>query len=110
MFYRTRQWFPTVQEWTIYEENLDEQIRTAKLSSSEEENRVLIVPEGENIRSSNGMISCPASQNGDNDDDVKVFLFNKMFDGFVFLLFFSDVSFVTIHSRISLMIIVKNGI
>lgn len=83
MFYRTRQWFPTVQEWTIYEENLDEQIRTAKLSSSEEENRVLIVPEGENIRSSNGMISCPASQNGDNDDDVKVFLFNENFDDFL---------------------------
>jgi len=69
---RSRTWYSTVQEWTIYEENIEEQIRTGKILSTQfrpiKENNLLI--QGENILSSSGVISCPATGNGDNDDDV----------------------------------------
>ncbi len=69
---RSRIWYSTVQEWTIYEENIEEQIRTGKILSTQfrpiKENNILI--QGENILSSSGVISCPATGNGDSDDDV----------------------------------------
>lgn len=69
---RSRNWYPSVQEWTIYEENIEEQIRTGTLvsifSRPIKENNLLV--QGENILSSSGMISCPATGNGDGDDDV----------------------------------------
>ena len=61
----TRSWYSSVQEWTIYEENIEDQIRIETIPSNP-----LIIPDGENIRSSSGMISCPAISNGDIDDDV----------------------------------------
>lgn len=73
---RSRAWYPSVQEWTIYEENIEEQIRTEKLLSTQvkpiKENNPLI--QGENIQSSSGVISCPAIGNDDNDDDVSFHL------------------------------------
>ncbi|CAF1111328.1 unnamed protein product [Rotaria sordida] len=69
---RSRNWYPSVQEWTIYEDNIEEQIRTGKLISTQirpiKDNNHLII-QGENILSSSGVISCPAIGNGDNDDD-----------------------------------------
>ncbi len=69
---RSRYWYSSVQEWTIYEENIEEQIRTGKLISTQfrpiKDNNFLI--QGENILSSSGIISCPATGNGDGDDDV----------------------------------------
>ncbi len=69
---RNRNWYSSVQEWTIYEENIEEQIRTGKFVSTFsrpiKENNLLI--QGENILSSSGVISCPATGNGDGDDDV----------------------------------------
>ena len=67
---RTQNWFPSVQEWAIYEENLEEQVRLRKLMTNEvrpveKENHLVI--EGENTVSTNGIISCPATGN----DDVK---------------------------------------
>lgn len=68
---RTQNWYPSVQEWTIYEENLEEQIRLKKLITNEirttekDDNKLVI--EGENTVSANGIISCPATGN----DDVK---------------------------------------
>ncbi|CAF2755181.1 unnamed protein product [Rotaria sp. Silwood2] len=68
---RSRNWYSSVQEWTIYEENIEEQIRTGKIISTQlrpiKDNHQLI--QGENILSSSGVISCPAIGNGDNDDD-----------------------------------------
>jgi hypothetical protein len=70
---RSRSWYPSVQEWTVYEENIDEQIRTGKIlltqNRSTKEN-YLLTQGGENIFSSSGIISCPATGNGDYDDDV----------------------------------------
>ena len=72
---RSRNWYSSVQEWTIYEENIDEQIRTGKIiltqQRSTKENHLLM--QGENIFSSSGIISCPATGNGDSDDDVSLF-------------------------------------
>lgn len=71
---RTRTWYPSVQEWTIYEENIEEQIRAGTLvsifSRRIKENNLLI--QGENILSASRVISCPATGNGDGDDDVSV--------------------------------------
>lgn len=70
---RTRLWYPSVQEWTIYEENIEEQLRTAKAVSATAQPKTdltSLVQEGENIVSADGMISCPASTNGDIDNDV----------------------------------------
>ncbi|CAF1621530.1 unnamed protein product [Rotaria magnacalcarata] len=68
---RSRIWYSTVQEWTIYEENIEEQIRTGKFLSTQlrpvKDNNHLV--HGENIITSNGIISCPATGNGDGDDD-----------------------------------------
>lgn len=69
---RSRNWYPSVQEWTLYEENLEEQVRTGKLIPAQlrplKENSVFL--QGENTVSASGMISCPATGNGDGDDDV----------------------------------------
>lgn len=69
---RSRNWYPSVQEWTIYEENIEEQIRTGKIvsmfSRPVKENNLFI--QGENTLSSSGVVSCPATGNGDGDDDV----------------------------------------
>ena len=69
---RNRNWYPSVQEWTIYEENIEEQIRTGTLisifSRPIKENNISV--QGENLLSSSGVISCPATGNGDVDDDV----------------------------------------
>ncbi|CAF0792997.1 unnamed protein product [Rotaria sp. Silwood1] len=68
---RSRNWYSSVQEWTIYEENIEEQIRTGRIISTQlrpiRDNHQLI--QGENILSSSGVISCPAIGNGDSDDD-----------------------------------------
>ena len=71
---RTRTWYSSVQEWTMYEENIDEQIRTGKITLPQHrpanENDSLIHG-GENMQSSSsGVVSCPASGHGDVDDDV----------------------------------------
>lgn len=70
---RSRSWFPSVQEWTIYEENIEEQIRSRKLQATQsggpaKDNNNLI--QGDNVVSSSGVISCPAIGNGDSEDDV----------------------------------------
>ena len=70
---RTRTWYSSVQEWTMYEENIDEQIRTGKIILPQhrlvKENNPLMHG-AENLQSSSGVISCPASGHGDVDDDV----------------------------------------
>jgi hypothetical protein len=107
---RNRNWFSSVQEWTVYEENIEEQIRTGKLISTFsrpiKENNLLI--QGENILSSLGVISCPATGNGDGDDDVSFHYTDFILKKIVCI--FSGVMYVMIHLKISLMIIEKNGI
>lgn len=85
---RIQNWYPFVQEWTIYEENLEEQIRLGKLMTTTktatppiraDQEKTLVV-EGENTISANGIISCPATGN----DDVKVLLFLKLILGTTF--------------------------
>lgn len=72
---RTQHWYSSVQEWTVYEENIEEQIRTGKLISTQirpiKDNQLFL--QGENILSSSGVISCPAIGSGDGDDDVCFF-------------------------------------
>ncbi|CAF1428332.1 unnamed protein product [Adineta steineri] len=80
---RSRNWYSSVQEWTIYEENIEEQLRTGKLLSTQfrpvKDNNLLI--QGENILSSSGVISCPATGNGDSDDD-RCFVCHDPFENF----------------------------
>jgi hypothetical protein len=69
-----RDWYSSLQEWTIYEENLDEQIRHNQLMSKQ--NRHTKDHEHKSLSSmsstlSTDMISCPAKSNGDLDDDVR---------------------------------------
>ncbi|CAF1132168.1 unnamed protein product [Adineta ricciae] len=80
---RSRNWYPSVQEWTLYEENLEEQVRTGKLISAQfrplKENSVFL--QGENTVSASGVISCPATGNGDGDDD-RCFVCHDPFENF----------------------------
>lgn len=71
---RTRTWYASVQEWTMYEENIDEQIRTGKITLPHHrpvnETHSLMHGSENSQSSSSGVISCPASGHGDVDDDV----------------------------------------
>ncbi|CAF3470944.1 unnamed protein product [Rotaria socialis] len=64
---RCRDWYPSLQEWTVYEENIDEQIRNSQLKLTQ--NRQ---PKDTNNRasvSSLEFVSCPAQASGDTNDD-----------------------------------------
>jgi len=66
---RCRDWYPSLQEWTIYEENLDEQIRNNQMMSTQ--NRQMKDTNTKSSSSSSSeIISCSAKRNGDIDDDV----------------------------------------
>lgn len=70
---RTRQWFPSIFEWTIYEDLPSEINSTTKPQQTPIENKVEtneLFRNGENNLSENGVVSCPASSNGGIDDDV----------------------------------------
>jgi hypothetical protein len=101
---RCRDWYPSLQEWTIHEENLDEQIRNnQKMLTQSRQTKDLDYKSS----LSSDIISCSAKGNGDTDDDVsrkKEYFENEP------IFFFSVVMFVMIHLKISLMIIEKNGV
>jgi hypothetical protein len=73
MLQRSRPWYASVQEWTIYEENIEEQIRTGKLLSDQQRTNQMpqpTAPGGAHLLASSEIVSCAASSNGDIDDDV----------------------------------------
>ncbi|CAF4941179.1 unnamed protein product, partial [Rotaria magnacalcarata] len=64
---RCRDWYPSLQEWTVYEENIDEQIRNSQMKLTQ--NRQ---PKDTNNRaslSSSEFVSCPAQASDDTNDD-----------------------------------------
>ncbi len=67
---RCRDWYPSLQEWTIYEENLDEQIRNNQMMLTK--NRQNKETYNKSLSSSSEIISCTAKGNGDMDDDVSL--------------------------------------
>jgi hypothetical protein len=68
---RCRDWYPSLQEWTIYEENIDEQIRNNQMMSTQ--NRQMKDTNTKSSSSSSSeIISCSAKRNGDIDDDVSL--------------------------------------
>ena len=108
---RSRPWYASVQEWTIYEENIEEQIRTGKLLAAQKPSNQApqpTVPGSEHLLASSEIVSCPASSNGDIDDDVSSN--SASYSLHRSALFSSDAMFAMIHLRISSTTIEKNGI
>jgi hypothetical protein len=64
---RCRDWYPSLQEWTIHEENIDEQIRHSKLMVSQNRQTKGI---DKKLTLTSEAISCSAKGNDDVDDDV----------------------------------------
>ncbi|CAF2498348.1 unnamed protein product [Rotaria sp. Silwood2] len=66
---RCREWYPSLQEWTIYEENIDEQIRNSQMMLTQKR-QTKDIDTKSSLSSSSEIISCSAKENGDTDDDV----------------------------------------
>ncbi|CAF0904831.1 unnamed protein product [Rotaria sordida] len=64
---RCREWYPSLQEWTIHEENLDERIRKSQMMLTQ--NRQNKEIDTKSSLSSSDATSCSAKGNGDIDDD-----------------------------------------
>ena len=108
---RSRPWYASVQEWTTYEENIEEQIRTEKLLAAQKPSNQApqpTAPGSEHLLASSEIVSCPASSNGDVDDDVSSN--SASYSLHRSALFSSDAIFAMIHLRISSTTIEKNGI
>ncbi len=101
---RCRDWYPSLQEWTIHEENLDEQIKNNQRMLTQ--NRQMKQTDNKSSLSSE-MNSCSAKGNGDVDDDVSWTNLKSLIG---FIIYSSVVMSVMIHLKISLMIIEKNGV
>ncbi|CAF4663298.1 unnamed protein product [Rotaria sp. Silwood1] len=65
---RCRDWYPSLQEWTIHEENLDEQIRNSQMMVTKKR-QTKETDTKSSLSSSSEVISCSAKENGDIDDD-----------------------------------------
>lgn len=65
---RCRDWYPSLQEWTVHEETLDEQIRSSKMKSTQ--NRQTKEANSKSSVSSSDVVSCSAKSTSDIDDDV----------------------------------------
>lgn len=102
-----RDWYPSLQDWTTHEENLDEKMKNNQLMLGK--NRSLKQSDERSSVSSSEIVSCPAAGNENTDDDVG--LTRKSMDASRLTCFSSSVAAsATIHSRTSLMTIEKNGI
>lgn len=65
---RCRDWYPSLQEWTVHEENLDEQIRNNQMMLTQSRQTKDL---DKQLALSSDLTSCPAKGNGDTDDDVR---------------------------------------
>lgn len=66
----SRDWYPSLQEWTVYEENLEEQIRNHRLLSKQNRQGKDNDLKQFSASAVTDETSCPAKSNGDADDDV----------------------------------------
>lgn len=107
-FQSSRDWYPLLEEWMIYEEDLDEKIRNNQLLAKQNRHGKDNDQKEFSSHSLTDETSCPAKSNGDIDDDVSRMnsIKRKMF---LILFRCSVVSFVMIHLKISSTIIEKNG-
>ena len=67
---RCRDWYPSLQEWTIHEENLNEQMKNNQLLLTQKRQQAKDFDPKSLI--SSDTISCPAKGSGDMDDDVSL--------------------------------------
>lgn len=79
---RCRDWYPSLQEWTIHEESIDEQIRNNQMMVAQ--NRQTKETDTKTSLSSSlsalsEFSSCSAKGNGDIDDDVSFSNHNVLF-------------------------------
>ena len=81
---RCRDWYPSLQEWTVHEENLNEQIKNNQMMLTQ--NRQMKELDNKSSISSE-MTFCSAKGSGDTDDDVS--FINSMFFLSIIDLFFS---------------------
>ncbi|CAF1146773.1 unnamed protein product [Adineta steineri] len=65
---RCRDWYPSLQEWTIYEENLDEQMKNNQMMLTQQ-NRQNKEIDNKSSSTTTDIISCSSTGNGDMDDD-----------------------------------------
>ncbi|CAF1128757.1 unnamed protein product [Adineta ricciae] len=73
-----RDWYPSLQEWTVHEENLDEQIRKNHQMSSKNRNKKEF---GEKSALLIEAVICTAKTNGDMDDD-RCYVCHDPFDNY----------------------------
>lgn len=64
-----RDWYPSLQEWTEHEENLDEQIRNNQMMLTQNRHTKDLEKQ---LSLSSEIISCSAKGDGNTDDDVRL--------------------------------------